>query len=297
MGTDEKKIIRVTCAHNQQQRLKIAETFRKEYKRDLLDDLRSELGGKLEKILVPLYLPPGAFDAQLMKEAMDGIGYNTDKMVEVLCTRTNEELKAMAAQWKDKESLQDRVADETKKLFGANSLQTLMLAILRADRPPNGPVDQASAERDATMLANKMKKSSKRGKKRMVEVFTTRSWTQIAAISKKYENASKEYTMRAAIEEGFGDSDTGKALMAIEEFSVQPYDFWAKKLHAALKGMGSDEETLIRILVSRAEVDLDNVRTIFGQRYGDGKTLIKWMEGDVGGDFGLALVGLLGGEV
>jgi len=47
-----------------------------------------------------------------------------------------------------------------------------------------------------------------------------------------------------------------------------------------MKGMGTNHELLIRVLVTRAEIDLYNVREIFGLRYGDGKTLKNWIEGD-----------------
>merc|ERR1712048_1186609 len=83
-----------------------------------------------------------------------------------------------------------------------------------------------------------------------------------------------------AIDEAFGDGDTGKALLTINEFSCQPYDYWAKKLQKAMKGMGTNDSLMRRVLVSRAGVDLRDIGITFGNRYGDGKTLAKWIKDD-----------------
>jgi len=53
---------------------------------------------------------------------------------------------------------------------------------------------------------------------------------------------------------------------------------------------------LIRICVSRAEIDLKSIRDIFGDRYGKGKTLIEWVKSDLSGDFENVIVGLLLGN-
>jgi len=67
-----------------------------------------------------------------------------------------------------------------------------------------------------------------------------------------------------------------------------------KKLRSALKGMGTNENQLYRVIVSRCEVDLENIRAVFDQRYGDGKTLKNWIDNDLNGNEKLLLFKLLG---
>jgi len=52
-----------------------------------------------------------------------------------------------------------------------------------------------------------------------------------------------------------------------------------------MKGLGTNNELLIRIIVSRCEIDLFNIKEVFGLRYGDGKTLQNWIEGDISGEY------------
>merc|ERR1712154_452701 len=128
---------------------------------------------------------------------------------------------------------------------------------------------------DAELLNRYLNQESEGdAKAKFVEVFTTRSWVQIREISGIFQDVSKKYTLNGAIQKAFGDGDTSQA-----------HDFWAKKLRNAMKGLGTDDEQLRRILVSRAEVDLRDVGIVFGQRYGDGKTLSKWIKDDTKGDY------------
>lgn len=68
-GTDEETIIDLLCSRSNQQRQAIAEAFKNELGRDVIDDLKSELGGKFEDVIVGLMLTP---DEYLCKQLHKG---------------------------------------------------------------------------------------------------------------------------------------------------------------------------------------------------------------------------------
>jgi len=304
IGTDKGAIVEISGNRTFAQRRMIV----KEYVHigdkeglDLLKDLKSELGGELENLTLPLYMMPGEFDARMMETAMRGLGTDEDLLTEILCTRTNKEIEDMKMAWHEKidskQTLEQWVGDETKKLFGISHYHALCLKLLEAKRPPCTKPDEKKVRADAEELNHLLSDRSdlNNSKNKFVEVFTGRSFAHIGALTGEFQNVSKQLTMDAAIRHEFGDSsDTSKALRVISEFSSQPYDFWGVRLRDAMKGLGTDDTKLVRIIISRCEVDLSNIAQVFGQRYGNGNTLKNWIEGDTSSFYSQLLLNLCG---
>ena len=181
----------------------------------------------------------------------------------------------------------ERCEGETKKMLGSNNFQTLILTLLKAKRPGNKKPDESEVKQDAEDLNRSiMQDKTKQAKAKFIDVYTSRSWAHIGAISDVFQRLSKKYTLQNAIKKTFGDgSDTSKALRVITDFCSEPYDFWAQKLRVSMKGLGTDDSLLVRIVVGRCEIDMDNIRNVFAKRYGEGKTLKKWIEGDCSGAY------------
>ena len=71
--------------------------------------------------------------------------------------------------------------------------------------------------------------------------------------------------------------------------------YFAEKLYRSMKGFGTRDITLIRILVSRCEVDLYSIMEAFKDLY-DGVTLADWIQGDTSGAYRDILLRLVDGK-
>jgi hypothetical protein len=302
LGTDKATIVDITGHRNFEQRLMIVKEYvnvDEKEKRDLLYDFKNDVGGDLGNLVLPLYMMPGEFDARLMEKAMRGIGNDVEVLNEILCTRTNKEIQEMKLAWiqkiDEKQKLEDRVATETKKFFGITHYHTLCVKLLEARRPPCITPDEKQVRADAEELNHLLTERSQNAEAKFVEIFTERSWPHIRALVGVFQNVSEKWTLDGAICHEFGESsNTVKALRLLIEFCTDPYDFWAKRLRDSLKGIGTDDSKLIRIIVNRCEIDLGNIVETFGQRYGESKNLKNWIEHDASGFYAQLLLYLCG---
>lgn len=71
----------------------------------MIDDLKSELGGKFEDVIVGLMLPPDQYLCKQLNKAMDGIGTEEGTLVEIVCTKTNEEVREIVANYENSKEL------------------------------------------------------------------------------------------------------------------------------------------------------------------------------------------------
>jgi len=307
LGTDKDIIVDICGNRTFEQRRMIAREYERideHEKRSLCKDLKSDLSGDLQNLVVPLFMEKGEFDAHLIEQAVRGIGTDTDLLNEVLCTRTNDEIHDLKVAWTryidSKQKLDDRMSDETKKFFGVSHYHTLCLKLLEGRRAMSAAADDKTVHDDAEELHRLIVERERSSdysfaERRFIEIFTERSWPHIRALVSEFPNVSKKWTLEGAVGQQFGEtSNTTQALRTIIEFSTQPYDFWAKKLRDAMKGFGTSDSKIIRIIVSRCEIDMANIVEVFGQRYGEGKTLKNWIEQQTSGPYQKLLLNLCG---
>eukprot|EP00483_Globobulimina_turgida_P008366 UN08383 len=195
----------------------ILQTFNTQYNRDLIKDLKSELTGKFEKTCLGFWMTEGLFDAQQVDNAVEGLGFSTKILNEIICTRTYKQLEAMKKAWYKGISMVERIKKETKKLIGSGNYCTLLVTLLEGGREANGPVNEEQARLDAEILNRYIcNEKESDAKAKFVEILSTRSWVRIRAISGIFQDVSKKYTLNGAIDKAFGDGDTARALQTID---------------------------------------------------------------------------------
>ena len=88
-GTDEQAIITLTASRNNAQRQEIRKAYKACFGRDLIADLKDDLGGNFLKVVYSMYLSPVEYDTTELRKAMEGMGTDEDTVSEVIGSRSN----------------------------------------------------------------------------------------------------------------------------------------------------------------------------------------------------------------
>lgn len=81
--------------------------------------------------------------------------------------------------------------------------------------------------------------------------------------------------METAIKKEFSGS-IEDGLLAIARYSIDRDEFFARCLHKSMVGLGTKDKHLIRLIVTRCELDLNNIKAEFQRLYG--KSLYSWIK-------------------
>jgi hypothetical protein len=278
LGTDEAAVINTLGQLNAEQRVLVAHTFKRMYGEDLVKELKSELSGNFEDVCVMCIKTRAELDATILKKAMKGIGTDEEALIEVLCTRSNEEIKHITACYKllYGEDLQKEIADETSGL-----LQKFLVGLVqgvRSEAPANPQLAQSQAH--ALYQAGEGRWGTDESV--FQQILVTSSVAQLRNIGAFYQQEAGK-PLEFAIESEFS-GEIKKAYLAIVKSACNTHAYFAERLYLqAMKGLGTDDAALIRLIVTRADRDLTDVKACFHAMYG--KTLGMWIRDECSGDY------------
>ncbi|XP_029436088.1 annexin A9 isoform X2 [Rhinatrema bivittatum] len=289
-GVRRDLIIDVVTGRSNAQRRQIVKYFPIIAKQDLVKSLEGALSGDLERVLVGLLKTPAQYDAHELKAAMKGLGTTEDTLVEILSTRSNEQLGEIVTFYREdfKAELEKDIAAETSGHF-----RELLLSLVKGKRErDSGIIDYALIAQDAKVLSDTGAKDGVPNVHRWISILSERGMDHLKRVFEQYKKFSP-LEVEESIKKHF-KGDFERALLALVSVIRNTPLYFADKLYGAMKGIGTDENTLTRILISRSETDLLCIRVQFRKKYG--KSLYSSLQNEVKGDYRSALLGLCRAE-
>ncbi|XP_077486462.1 annexin A4-like [Amblyomma americanum] len=288
-GTDEDAIINILCTRTSPQRMEIVTAFKQMFGRDLIKDIKSELRSNLESVMVGLLYPMHEYLARELRAAMKGLGTDEDCLVEILCTRSNDDIRRIKESYKDVfgRDLEDDIRGDTSGHF-----RRLLVSMCNASRDEGVAPDPTRARNDAHHLQQAGVQRWGTDESVFQQILASQSYEQLLLVFREYNGLTNHTIIEAITREMSGD--LRKGFLAIVKCVYNIPFYFAEKLYRGMKGMGTSDKAVIRIIVSRCEVDMVQIKEEFSRTY---KTsLDNFIQSDTSGDYRKALLALIHGN-
>ncbi|XP_058180161.1 uncharacterized protein LOC131298700 [Rhododendron vialii] len=285
-GCNKSTILQILVHRNATQRSLIRLEYETKFSEELDNRLSEELGGDLKRALLLWMDDPTSCDAKLVKH---GLSKNLNVAIEVICSHTSSQIKQLKKTYHTmfgsnlEEDIESQASGETKKL---------LLRYVGTTRSEDLKVDAKMVDEDATDLFKDGElRHGTINEETFIRIFSERSSAHLAAINTCYREMYV-HSLKKAVKRKTS-SNFKCALLTILKCAENPGKYFAKALHKAMKsGVGIHDETLSRIIVSRAEVDIEKIKAEYLKRYE--KSLTDVVHSDTSGHYRAFLRSLLG---
>lgn len=265
VGTDERKIIDILAHRRAENRREICHMFSLMYKEDLKQRVKLELSRKLEKAMLWWLLGPAECCAQLARNAIQGWDANCGVIIEIACCRSPEELLNVrrAYQTMYRKSMEEDIGWETK-----GGTQKLLVALATAYRYCGSEVDMNLAKTEVHQLFEAGEgRAGGIDEDVYVRILGTRSFPQLNATLECFRQ-----TYGHDINKGLKGDRSGEFEEAVRmtiKCINRPAKYFAKTLYLSVNGINGsiDDNSVTRVIVTRAEIDMREIKTEFLLKY------------------------------
>ena len=284
-GTDEKSLINIAGKRTHKERMKIRHAYKAIFGRDLMSDLISDLSGDFKKLMLALFTDPVEYDADCIYRAIKGAGTDEETLIEIFASRPNWYLNKIKSIYKEKykKDLEEHVRGDTSGDF-----RSLLVSLIQGKRSTNQYPDKDECVKIAKNLYEAGEKRLGTDEEVFNKIFALSSPHELIAISREYHKITGNL-LTTAIDREFS-GNIKKLLKSILYANISPSEYFATRIHDAIEGIGTDENTLTRIMVTRAEIDLPKIKEYYNKLYG--KDMLEDIKDDVSGDYKKLLIAI-----
>uniref|UniRef100_A0A5K3EY45 Annexin n=1 Tax=Mesocestoides corti TaxID=53468 RepID=A0A5K3EY45_MESCO len=242
-------------------------------------------------------------DAEVLHEAMKGLGTDEQAIIDILSCRSLSQRQRIEAAFKSiygidlkqklhKElsgkfrlavlySFYDQAHVNAKSIYraikGAGTDETILIDVICSST--NEEIHELKKAYDDILKEKKQNLNC--------------PWEEIVAIDTVYSQAVGHDLPTAIEKETSGDYK--HALLALFKTAVSRERYYAEVLYKSMKGLGTHDENLVRMIMAHCEVDLANIKEVFETMYG--KTLEDMVKSDTSGDQRKFLLAMMGARM
>ena len=282
---DENTIVSILSNTSNFDRQIIRLFYKKKFPNLIQKDIQTQLSGDLGKLVLNLFDLPYEYDARELHRSLTSFKKDEKAIIEIIITRPRSHLILVQKIYKKfyDTSLKNDILNLSSKTFAE-----FIMAIISSSRPSTQTIKINEAYNIAKDIIKNGVKQYGKNVNLFKEVFVDKSREDLILISRAFYELYKKTLYETIHKEISGINK--KLIKDILFGIITPAQWFAKKTYKAMKGSGTDTKTLFRVLISRAEIDMDDIRDYY---FRDWNTDLKNdIDGDCSGTYGKILMNL-----
>lgn len=283
----KKKIIEVLCSRTNRQRIEIVKAFKTCYDRDLIDQVKRKFSGEIRDLIIALLTPTNEFYTRELYDALNQTGTEEDTLIQILVTLSNREIYDVSQRYL---KYYEKTLEKDLRAETSGNFKKLLISLSNGTRDESFIIDLYAARVDALELKRAGVDKWGTDASTFNRILCLRNYDQIRLIAQEYEYITGHSLEKDIRKEFSGDIQDG--LLAIIRHSNNRAEFFARCLYKTMAGIGTNDKALIRLVATRCEIDMMDIKEEFQQKYG--KSLKSFIKGDTSGNFRKTLLKLIG---
>ncbi|KAK2440072.1 annexin protein RJ4-like [Trifolium repens] len=286
-GADNKAIIAILGHRNVLQRQQIRKAYEELFEEDLIKRLESEISGDFERAVYRWMLEPADRDAVLINVAIRNGSKNYHVVAEIASVLSAEELLAVRRAYHNryKRSIEEDVSANT-----TGHLRQLLVGLVSSFRYEGDEINAKLAQAEANIIHESVKEKKGNNEEEVIRILTTRSKTQLVATFNRYRDEHGISISKKLLDQT--SDDFHKTLHTAIRCINDQKKYYEKVLRNAIKKFGTDEDGLTRMIVTRAEKDLRDIKELYYKR--NSVHLEDAVSKEISGDYKKFILTLLG---
>ena len=259
--------------------------YKKLYNKPIQSDIKSRLSSSFKNITIDLFDLPYEYDARELHRSLTSLMADENALVEIFATRPKSHLDLIRKIYKRfyNKSLEEDISKLKTKEFSK-----FLLVLLSTPRPSQQTISPNDAYNISKEIIRNGIKTYGIDPNLFKEVFVEKSREDLILICRAFFELYKKSLYDSIEAETSGRNR--KLLKGILFGTITPAEWFAKIAFKSMDGLGTNEDTLNRVLVSRAEIDMDAIRDYY---FRDNNTDIKNdIHGDTSGSYRKVLINL-----
>ena len=256
---DQNIIYNIINQTNNLERLYIKEIYLNLYKKNIQDEFKNNkiLENKFKDLCRMLFFSPIQYDCKQLHRSMHNFFNDENIICEIFATRPYWMLQKIDKEYVEmyKISLKQDIEKETKSEF-----KNCLLCILNTERNNEKLLNNEKCEELVKKLNSNLKKIGN-NMELFIEIFCKLNREDLIEICRLYNKLYKQ-NLYDAINSNV--SGLPKKLLKDILFGViNPSEFFSKKIYQSLQGLGTDTNMLNRIIISRSELDMTEIKQYY----------------------------------